>query len=663
MPLLYAAKRVMIVKSVGRKIVFTNILTVGASLLFLGIAAVTITYYSMISSVQSNMTQMTKIAAKRTQWEMQAYSNIAAGLGGIADLSDPEVSAEDKKTILTQWAERYSLERCNLIDAEGNGIDGNTYSDRAYYKNAMNGKASISEPLVSKVTGKLTIIVAAPLIVDGSPAGCVYVVPNEEFLNDIMRSIEVSENSTAYMLDKDGNIIADVNMDTVKNGYSFDEKDSGYKAITDMQAKMTAGESGSAKYVYGGQWTVAAYHPIEGTNDWSLAVVAPRSDFMANTNTAFMITILITIAALLISSAFAVRMGNKIGKPIKLMTTRIDALAAGDLTGPVPNIKTGDETEILAEAASAMLLTLTNIINDIGRVLGEISKGDLNVDTKECGNYYSGDFSQIITYMDDIIRNLDKTIANINKAADQVSAGASQVSSAAQNLSDGTSEQASSIEELAATIHEISDQVSENSRNCADASAFVNETAEYVDGANKEMALLTEAMNNISSTSDQIGNIISSIEDIAFQTNILALNAAVEAARAGEAGKGFAVVADEVRNLASKSAEAAKDTTLLIEQSMDAVNKGMSIAEATAAAMANVGKKTVSIEGLVGKIAEASGHQAEKIEQINVGVDQISSVVQTNSATAEESASASEQLSSQAAMLKGLINMFTLKSR
>lgn len=663
MPFLYAAKRVMIVKSVRRKIVFTNILTVGASLLFLGIAAVTITYYSMISSVQRNMAEMTKIASERAYWEMQSYSNIAAGLGRMNELADPDTSDELKKLILDQCTKANGLERCNLIDAEGNGIDGNTYSDRAYYKNAMNGVASISEPLVSKVTGKLTVIVAAPLVSDDKVVGCVYIVPNEEFLNNIMRSIEFSENNTAYMLDKEGNIIADVSMDIVKNGDNLDKEDSGYKSIMDMREKMAAGESGSAKYTYGGQWIVAAYHPIEGMNGWSLAVVAPRSDFMADTNSAFMITILITIAALLISSAVAVKMGKKIGAPIKLMTTRIDALAAGDLTGPVPNIKTGDETEILAEAASAMLLTLTNIINDIGRVLGEISKGDLNVDTKECGNYYSGDFSQIITYMDDIIRNLDKTMSNINKAADQVSAGASQVSSAAQNLSDGTSEQASSIEELAATIHEISDQVSENSRNCADASAFVNETAEYVDGANREMAMLTEAMNNISSTSDQIGNIISSIEDIAFQTNILALNAAVEAARAGEAGKGFAVVADEVRNLASKSAEAAKDTTLLIEQSMDAVNKGMSIAEATATAMANVGKKTVSIEGLVGKIAEASGHQAEKIEQINVGVDQISSVVQTNSATAEESASASEQLSSQAAMLKGLINMFTLKSR
>lgn len=649
-------------KSVGRKIVFTNILTVGASLLFLGLAAVTITYYSMISSVQSNMTEMTKIASQRTQWEIQAYSNIAAGLGGITDLSNPDVSAEDKKAILNQWAERYDLERCNLIDSEGNGIDGNTYSDREYFQMAMQGKAHISEPLVSKVTGKLTIIVAAPLLADGNPAGCVYVVPNEEFLNDIMRSIEISENSTAYMLDKKGNIIADVSMDVVKEGDNLDTSDSGYKDIMDMRAKMTAGENGCCKYVYEGKWTVASYNPIEGTNGWSLAVVCPRSDFMSNTNTACVVTFLITVVALAVASVVAVRMGKRIGKPVRLCANRIDLLANGDLKSPVPEVTAKDETGVLAEATTVMLANLDNIINDIGRVLGEISNGNLAVNDTEFANYYMGDFGKILIFMDQIVSKLNGIIGNINTSADQVAAGADQVSSAAQNLSQGATEQASSIEQLAATVHEISEQVSQNSQNCANANTFVNETVTYVEGANREMERLTEAMNNISSTSDQIGNIIKAIEDIAFQTNILALNAAVEAARAGEAGKGFAVVADEVRNLASKSAEAAKDTTVLIEHSMDAVTKGMSIATATASAMGKVGEKARSVEEIVGKIASASEQQANMIAQVNVGVEQISSVVQTNSATAEQSAAASEELSSQAAMLKDLMSMFILRN-
>lgn len=650
-------------KSIERKIVCTSILLVGLSLFFLGTAAITAMFVSATTIVKGNMEEIAKTAADRVQWELQAYSNLASGLGGIYKLSDPTVSDEEKKEILKEWADRYGFERCNLIDLEGNGIDGNTYNDREYYQLAMKGEASISEPLVSKVTGKLTIIVAAPLYNGDELAGCVYVVPNEEFLNDIVRNINVSENSVAYMIDKEGNIIADKDIEVVKNGESeSDKQDAGYDSVLAMREKMKNGENGFSYYTFKNAVQFAAYYSVDGTNGWSLAVYAPRSDFMDNTYVAIATTVIITVIALIVSVILSLRLGKVIGKPVKLCAERIDLLASGDLKSPVPEVRAKDETGVLAEATTTMLFKLDNIIKDIGRVLGEISRGNLAVNDTENEGFYSGDFSKILAFMNEIVTKLNGIIENINNAADQVSVGADQVSSAAQNLSQGTTEQASSVQQLAATIHEISEQVAQNSQNCTNASTFVNETAGYIDGANQEMERLTEAMNNISSTSDQIGDIIKAIEDIAFQTNILALNAAVEAARAGEAGKGFAVVADEVRNLASKSAEAAKDTTVLIEQSMDAVAKGMSIATATAAAMNNVGEKARSVEEIVGKIAVASEQQANMIEQINVGVEQISSVVQTNSATAEQSAAASEELSGQASTLKDLIGMFTLRN-
>ena len=650
-------------KSIERRIVCTAILLVGLSLFFLGSAAITAMYISATHIVKGNMEEIVQVASDRAKWELEAYSNRAAGLGGVYKLSDPNVSDEEKKETLSEWAKRYDLERCNLIDTNGNGIDGNTYNDREYFQMAMQGKAHISEPLVSKVTGKLTIIVAAPLYNGNELAGCVYVVPHEEFLNDIVSDINVSDNSAAYMIDKDGNIIADVDMNIVKNGeIETDKQAAGYDAVLAMREKMKNGESGFENYKYKGVDQLAAYHPVDGTNGWSLAIYAPQSDFMGDTYTAISTTVVITVIALSVSIILSLRLGKVIGKPVKSCAERIDLLAGGDLSSPVPVVRAKDETGVLAEATTTMLFKLDNIIKDIGRVLGEISNGNLAVNDTENENYYSGDFSKILTFMGDIVTKLNGIIDNINTAADQVSVGADQVSSAAQNLSQGTTEQASSVQQLAATIHEISEQVSQNSHNCVNASAFVNETATYIEGANREMERLTEAMNNISSTSDQIGDIIKAIEDIAFQTNILALNAAVEAARAGEAGKGFAVVADEVRNLASKSAEAAKDTTVLIEHSMDAVTKGMSIATATASAMNNVGEKARSVEEIVGKIAVASEQQANMIEQINVGVEQISSVVQTNSATAEQSAAASEELSGQASNLKNLIGMFTLRS-
>ena len=651
-------------KSIERKIVTNSIILVGLALFLLGTAAITAMYLSATNLVKSEMQEIVKIASERTEWQLKAYLHIAEGLGAVEALSDETVSDEEKLAVLQQWANRYGLERCNLIALDGTGIDGNNYSEREYFKDAMNGKSSISEPLVSKVTGKLTIIVGAPLLKNGETVGCVYVVPNEEFLNDIMRDINISENNNAYMIDKEGTVIADTDIEVVKNGEVVPEgEDTGYDSILAMREKMINGETGYESYNYLGVETLAAYHPIDGTDGWSLAIYAPQSDFMEDTSKSIVTTVIILIVSLFIAVIFSVVLGKKIGKPIRQCSKRIEKLSVGDLSSPMPKIKANDETGILAEATNIVLHNFNNIINDIGRILGEIAECNLNVDTIRGENYYSGDFRKILVYMDEIIEKLDGTITNINTASAQVAAGADHVSSAAQNLSHGTAEQASSIEQLASSVHMVSDQVAHNSDNCASARDIVKMTATELSSANEEMRQLSEAMDNINSTSHEIGNIIKTIDDIAFQTNMLALNAAVEAARAGEAGKGFAVVADEVGNLASKSAEAAQDIADLIRHSMEAVENGIEIAAQTAEAMNNVGQKASSVEAIVSKIAEASGQQAEMIEQILIGVDQISSVVQTNSATAEESAAASEELSSQAAMVKNLMDTFVLKQR
>ncbi|NLP25785.1 MAG: methyl-accepting chemotaxis protein, partial [Clostridiales bacterium] len=223
-------------------------------------------------------------------------------------------------------------------------------------------------------------------------------------------------------------------------------------------------------------------------------------------------------------------------------------------------------------------------------------------------------------------------------------------------------EQASSIEELSASINEIAVQVKENADNVNTATKYVNETIDVIVESTNEMNNMLAAMNDINNSSNEIAKIIKVIDDIAFQTNILALNAAVEAARAGTAGKGFAVVADEVRNLALKSADAAKQTTALIENSIATVQHGSSLAEKAAGSLEVVATKSNLVGETIEHVLVASNEQAQSIEQINTGVEQISSVVQTNSATAEESAAASEELSGQADMLKNLVSEFRLKN-
>lgn len=263
--------------------------------------------------------------------------------------------------------------------------------------------------------------------------------------------------------------------------------------------------------------------------------------------------------------------------------------------------------------------------------------------------------------MRDINGRLSSTLSQINQAANQVSAGSDQVSSGAQALSQGATEQASSVEELAATITDISGQVKSNAESALNAKEKSEMAGTEIAASNQKMQELIAAMEEISKSSQEIGKVIKTIEDIAFQTNILALNAAVEAARAGAAGKGFAVVADEVRNLASKSADAAKSTTALIEGAITAVSNGTQLVDVTAKSLLSVVTGTQEVASIVNDISTASAEQASSIAQVTQGIDQISSVVQTNSATAEESAAASEELSGQAQMLNNLVGQFKLK--
>lgn len=368
---------------------------------------------------------------------------------------------------------------------------------------------------------------------------------------------------------------------------------------------------------------------------------------------------LLIAVSMLVSILIAIRVSKSISKPMEACSERLKMLAKGDLKSPVPKVDTQDETGILADATQEIVVELNDLIREMTEVLGELSKGNFNVKHE---NVYNQDFLPLHISTNKIIDSLNDTFYQINISSDQVAGGSEQVSSGAQALSQGATEQASAVEELAATINDISSAVGNNAENAQKASQVTSRVSDEVDKGNHQMQEMITAMQDISDKSNEIGKIIKAIEDIAFQTNILALNAAVEAARAGAAGKGFAVVADEVRNLASKSAEAAKTTTSLIESSIHSVGNGTHIAKQTAESLKEIVISTEESAELVNMIAKASKQQSESIAQITQGIDQISSVVQTNSATAEESAAASEELSGQAQNLKNLMSRFKIKN-
>ncbi len=372
------------------------------------------------------------------------------------------------------------------------------------------------------------------------------------------------------------------------------------------------------------------------------------------------VIVVMIVIAMLLALKIGKGMAKSIADPLGKLGARLKTFAEGDLSSEFPEANTGDEVELMTKDVILMADNLNVVIGDIGEVLGEMANGNYAVKSK-VPDRYTGDFKKLYESMRTMRNQMKDTLVAIGEAAKQVSDGSGDLATASQSLAEGATDQALAVQELHATISDITEGMEKSAESADDSYIKAQQYASEADHSKDEMHTMMKAMERINDTSTKIGNIISEIESIAAQTNLLSLNASIEAARAGEAGRGFAVVADQIRELADQSAKAAVDTRELIEGSLKEISDGNSSAERAANAIESVVEGIKQIADFSKNLKVMVGDQTEAMRQAEIGVNQISEVVQSNAATAEEASATSEELSAQATMLDELVGRFVLE--
>jgi len=529
----------------------------------------------------------------------------------------------EKVSNLQKEADRLGFLAFALADADGNAVRFDResskaqLSDREYFKTAISGKSAYSDVIISRVTGKPTVIVAVPLKRDGVIKGVFYGVRDGGEISNLVKDVKYGKSGYAYVVNKYGTIIGHKNYDLVLkefNPITESKKDVKLVPLAEAFERMIKGEKGTAYYFFNNQDIVASFSPVENTDGWSISVAVEHQEFLRGVYRLRFIMGIIAVVIMCTGAILAYFAGTGISEPVIAAVNHAGLMAKLDMSRDVPDI----------------LLNRDDEIGQLGAAFQKLSE------------------------------EVRKTISEIIKASKLVASSSDQICSDNMNLSQRTSDQASSLEEIAATIEEANANIQQSSLNAAEASRISGKSLELAQKGGQIVEEAVKSIGEINESSRKIADIISMINEIAFQTNLLALNAAVEAARAGDQGKGFAVVAGEVRNLARRTGTAAKEISMLIKDSVDKIGSGTELVNKSGEALKEIIESVKHVSNIVAEMAAASDEQRRGIEQINIAVTDMDMLTQKNAALVEETASASEEMSGQAEDLQSKVAGFIL---
>lgn len=604
------------------------------------------------SDAKNSMQISANLAASEIKGKLDDFMKMAQVSGQDPILSN---SKSDSKVTsrIDSLASTYSFTSGNILDTNGvSRKDKTDFSDRDYVQKALSGNANISDLTLSKYTQNYGFSVASPVYDKNNAVnGVVYYRMDVDFMSNILDQISISDNSYTYLVDGNGLVIVHPDKSLIGK-YNITDTKSG---LGDISKAILSNESGAGEYTKDSNDYLCGYSPIEDTNGWTVVVAAPKNDFMGPTKAAMKTLIIVSIIALVAALLIAGIFSGRIGSAVHRVSQELSYLSVGDLTHEIDPSKRKDEIGHLQNSTRELQQTFRKIINETNTILGGMASYDLR---QEDMHPYPGDFNQLSDSVNNIRKILQGLIRQVQSAASSVGIGSSELSSAADALAAGTVTQASSISQLVSSVEEVTERIVSDSENEENVQKRLQELDSLIVTGNNRMDDLDAVVAEVANMSSDIQNIIGTIESIAFQINILALNASVEAAHAGESGRGFAVVADEISDLASKTSESSKQTADLINNCIKQIEAAMTCADATSECLKDIVDNSVQISEAFKTISNDTKIQADKSVHIKSEISNISDVVQTNTATAEETAAATQELSEQAKSLSNLIAKF-----